>query len=187
MEKPWLRDLRCWYRIYWLASIWGQGMGLVPYVQSVLPSSCISVWLYVFIYIFCRKNDTVAYPLLIVFRNIGTHENISGIVHHECQYNTIYWLGNEQLLFGNLELEFDLLEVHIFSAIWLTRASSTGLWNGNPLQYSCLENSMDRGVWRATVHGDAKSRLSDSHSLTSGKGHMALAWVAFFFLFLNFT
>ena len=49
-------------------------MGLVPYVQSVLPSSRISVWLYVFIYIFCRENDPVAYPLLIVFRNIGTHE-----------------------------------------------------------------------------------------------------------------
>ena len=30
--------------------------------------------------------------------------------------------------------------------------------NGNPLQYSCLENSMDRGSWWATVHGDAKSR-----------------------------
>ena len=29
--------------------------------------------------------------------------------------------------------------------------------NGNPLQYSCLENSMDRGAWRATVHGVAKS------------------------------
>ena len=28
--------------------------------------------------------------------------------------------------------------------------------NGNPLQYSCLENSMDRGVWRATVHGVAR-------------------------------
>ena len=25
--------------------------------------------------------------------------------------------------------------------------------NGNPLQYSCLEKSMDRGVWRAEVHG----------------------------------
>ena len=25
--------------------------------------------------------------------------------------------------------------------------------NGNPLQYSCPENSMDRGAWRATVHG----------------------------------
>ena len=28
---------------------------------------------------------------------------------------------------------------------------------GNPLQYSCLENSMDRGAWRATLHGVAKS------------------------------
>ena len=26
-------------------------------------------------------------------------------------------------------------------------------WNGNPLQYSCLENSMDRAAWRATAHG----------------------------------
>ena len=30
--------------------------------------------------------------------------------------------------------------------------------NGNPLQYSCLENPMDRGAWQATVHGVAKSR-----------------------------
>ena len=29
--------------------------------------------------------------------------------------------------------------------------------NGNPLQYSCLENSMDRGVGQATVHGTAKN------------------------------
>ena len=29
---------------------------------------------------------------------------------------------------------------------------STGEENGYPLQYSCLENSMDRGVWRAAVH-----------------------------------
>ena len=28
--------------------------------------------------------------------------------------------------------------------------------NGNPLQYSCLENPMDRGAWRATVHGGAR-------------------------------
>ena len=35
---------------------------------------------------------------------------------------------------------------------------SPGEWNGNPLQYSCLENSMNRGAWRATVHGIAKSR-----------------------------
>ena len=37
---------------------------------------------------------------------------------------------------------------------------------GDPLQYSCLENSMDRGVWCAAVHGVARSRirLSDSHT-----------------------
>ena len=30
--------------------------------------------------------------------------------------------------------------------------------NGKPLQYSCLENPMDRGAWRATVHGVVKSQ-----------------------------
>ena len=40
---------------------------------------------------------------------------------------------------------------------------SSGEANGNPLQYSGLENSMDRGTWWATVHGVTKSwtRLSD--------------------------
>ena len=38
-----------------------------------------------------------------------------------------------------------------------------GEGNGNPLQYSCLGNPMDRGAWRATVHGVSKSqtRLGD--------------------------
>ena len=34
---------------------------------------------------------------------------------------------------------------------------SAGEGKGNPLRYSCLENSMDRGTWWATVHGVAKS------------------------------
>ena len=40
---------------------------------------------------------------------------------------------------------------------------SPGEGNGNPLQYSCLKNSMDKGAWQAIVHGDAKSQtqLSD--------------------------
>ena len=39
---------------------------------------------------------------------------------------------------------------------------SSGEWNGNPLQSSCLGNPMDRGTWQATVHGVSKSwtRLS---------------------------
>ena len=41
--------------------------------------------------------------------------------------------------------------------------SSPGRGNGNPLQYSCLENPMDRGAWKATVHGvvTSRTRLSD--------------------------
>ena len=48
--------------------------------------------------------------------------------------------------------------------LWLGRSPGEG--NGYPLQYSCLENSMDRGAWQAIiVHGTVKSwtRLSDYH------------------------
>ena len=47
--------------------------------------------------------------------------------------------------------------------IWGPSGSHGGEANGNPLQYPCLENLMDRGAWWAAVHGIAKSwaRLSD--------------------------
>ena len=53
---------------------------------------------------------------------------------------------------------------------------SPGVGNGNPLEYSCLENSMDRGACQATVHGVAKSRPRlSTHALlkemVSPKGH----------------
>ena len=38
---------------------------------------------------------------------------------------------------------------------------SPGEGNGNPLQYSCLENSKDRGVWWAIVHGVTKSDTTE--------------------------
>ena len=39
---------------------------------------------------------------------------------------------------------------------------SLGVGNGYPLQYSCLENSMDRGAWRATVPGVTKTWTQQS-------------------------
>ena len=42
---------------------------------------------------------------------------------------------------------------------------SPGEGNGNPLQYSCLENSMDRGAWRATVHGLSESDMTEQLTL----------------------
>ena len=49
---------------------------------------------------------------------------------------------------------------------------SPGGGNGNPLQYSCLENPMDRGAWQATVHGVAESRtLSDWAHVSGSHSH----------------
>ena len=48
---------------------------------------------------------------------------------------------------GDVRHEDPILESGIFP----------GGGHGNPLQYSCLENHMDRGVWRATVQGVTKS------------------------------
>ena len=44
---------------------------------------------------------------------------------------------------------------------------SPGGGNGNPLQYSCLENPMDRGAWWATVHGIARVRHDIVQQLSS--------------------
>ena len=50
---------------------------------------------------------------------------------------------------------------YMSSVLGLGRSSGGG--HNNPLQYSCLENSMDGGAWRATVHGITKTwtQLSD--------------------------
>ena len=42
--------------------------------------------------------------------------------------------------------------------IWVYLNVLSGEGDGTPLQYSCLENPMDRGAWKAAVHGVAKSR-----------------------------
>ena len=56
---------------------------------------------------------------------------------------------------------------------------SPGEGNGNPLQYSCLENPMDRRAWQATVHGVIKVGYDlaikpPSHLLTDSTDHLNL-------------
>ena len=61
------------------------------------------------------------------------------------------YIGGKNISFSWNSFFYSALEIFV------------GDGNGNPLQYSCLENPMDRGVWWAAVHGVAKSRtrLSD--------------------------
>ena len=73
-------------------------------------------------------------------------------------YNFIVTLGFP----GGLEVKASASNAGDLGSIPGT-GRSPGEGNGNPLQYSCLENPMDGGAWWATVHGVAKSwtRLSD--------------------------
>ena len=51
----------------------------------------------------------------------------------------------------------DISDVGLF----LGMGRSPGGRHGNPLQYSCLENPMDRGAWQATVHSIAESNMTE--------------------------
>ena len=67
-------------------------------------------------------------------------------------FTFMHWRGKCTPLIGR---EFFLININYVYVY--------GEGNGNPLRYSCLENPMDGGAWKATVHGVAKSRtqLSD--------------------------
>ena len=62
---------------------------------------------------------------------------------------------NSRVLFVKISLTKKRKLIFFFSygklLGWLEEEAEEG--NGNPFQYSCLENPMDRGAWKATVHG----------------------------------
>ena len=96
-----------------------------------------------------------------------THIWILACIVLKSQEFSLVWFYTCFILGGKLQFWFKT----IYSAQWLKNppanlgdvgsipgsGRSPGGRNGNPLQYSCLEDPMDRGAWQATVHGVAKS------------------------------
>ena len=68
--------------------------------------------------------------------------------------------GHENILLGQEENNTDVSEnpQAVVCLFVLSVELLPGERNSNPLQYSCLENPMDRGAWWATIHGIVKSR-----------------------------
>ena len=63
-------------------------------------------------------------------------------------------------------MEVLLLGIWISYCLYVRRKCLFGEGNGNPLQYACLGNPMDRGAWRAIVHGVTKSQTRLSNQTT---------------------
>ena len=63
---------------------------------------------------------------------------------------------------------------------------SLGVGNSNPLQYSCLENHIDRGAWQAAVHGSQRVRhdcsCAHTHTHTHTHTHVTLQCFVSFLL-----
>ena len=83
-----------------------------------------------------------------------------GVVQDACVISTGERMEALYCLVGIKSLAHKFFSVFFFFA-WVDQIFGGG--NGNPLQYSCLENPMDGGAWWAAVHGVARSwtRLSD--------------------------
>ena len=95
---------------------------------------------------------------------------------------TLYFVATslESLLIQDSPIIFPHKALTYRSSGWLYWRYPQVL-NGNPLQYSCLENPMDRGVWQAAVHGVAKSNFTVTFHFPALEKEMAthssvLAW-----------
>ena len=110
-------------------------------------------------------------------------------------FKNCYWMHLENQLFFFFESIF-----HIGLAWWLSGKEFTchcrrhrfdpwgrispGEENGNPLQYSCLGNSMERGAWQATVHGVTKLLGLSNNSFSYYLFVTLCLWTILFYLFV---
>ena len=87
---------------------------------------------------------------------------VSGLEHNDSVFLHVILIIGYYKIVGKFPypIQYILVAYFIYSSLYLLFLREG---NGTPLQYSCLENPMDRGAWWAAVHGIAKSQtqLSD--------------------------
>ena len=129
---------------------------LAPYAEQLLATHISSQISFCHLSVGNNSEPCPAYSLLLC---IYEHQMQRPCQWQRILYSNVNWYSHPlQSKSQDLVLGF-----HSGSVVKNLPASVGGMGlipgerNGNPLQYSCLENSMNRGAWRATVHGVAKS------------------------------
>ena len=89
------------------------------------------------------------------------HSALKGINNQTLLWSKGMFLDNLEYLTRGFPSDSDSNSGDLGSIPGLGRSPGRGI--GYPLQYSCLENSMDRGAWQVTVHGIAKSQIQLSN------------------------
>ena len=87
-----------------------------------------------------------------------------------CKLGTATVIMSEETLKDFLQHEIQARSPDKGLLLGWSKGLPPGVGNGNPLQYSCLENPMDRGGWQATVHDVTKSRTGLSDWTSTCKG-----------------
>ena len=77
------------------------------------------------------------------------------------EWGAIAFSKEKNIYTTQIPLQYHTTQIHYELFNWLRRFPGEG--SGTPLQYSCLENTMDGGAWKAAVHGvaEGRTRLSD--------------------------
>ena len=149
--------LRSWLKTVILICIF------VPWVPSPHHTECFSFCLFEDksrgpVYELCNQSLLSAYDVLDMFPPWGFPSKQNG--GNLRVYIMLGETDNNKMIqyrpAGSYGKESVTRETQVWSLGPLGRSPEEG--NSNPLQYSCLENPMDRGAWQGTLHGVAKSR-----------------------------
>ena len=152
--------LRFTFRTGWLYlwRVYSVCLGLnFPYLWRMLPWTAFSPHLSLGISLICKELIAKSCPIETLALFSGT-DSIQWLIYTQVLKilsRVLAWVSQVVLMVKNLPTyEGDIRD----SSSVPGSGSSPGGGQGNPLQYSCLENPMDRGAWWATVHGVAKSQ-----------------------------